>query len=539
MDNPSLQEEKLPVSNKIGTLAIDFGNTTTVVAFQGETDTRPHLVDLPPITKAPGEIPSLVWQSNKESSTYLIGEEVFKQGLSGLNHPSLSRNFKRLIGAPDQEISDNSQSETSAEKAGELLFKGIWRNLPTNLEIKRLVLTAPVETYFTYKDWLQKVCDDFSVSEIALVDEPTAAAMGAGLPPGSKLLVLDIGGSTIDMSLVALEGGEGRATPVAQLLRFDGNDISITSKQVLRCAKVLGKAGIRLGGSDIDRWIVKHLFPKRALSTQLLNAAERLKCRLSQNDLNPTEKLIETVDKEEFEKFLQLSLCRNELEDLLIERGLIKILTKLLADTLAGGRRNSCNLEDLHGVVIVGGGARIPLIKKWLKVHTQPAPLLTPPAIEAVAIGALSLTPGVTIKDILQYGVSLRFWDKKSEKHFWHPLFIAGQPWPTTAPLELILSASRVNQSEIELILGEPDISERHQVIYIEGIPTVQTGPLEPKVNPWSNYPKTFSMNPPAQPGEDCIRLKFNIDNQSNLTIEGIDLRTEEILEKQVLGQVR
>ena len=36
--------------------------------------------------------------------------------------------------------------------------------------------------------------------------------------------------------------------------------------------------------------------------------------------------------------------------------------------------------------------------------------LLTPPPVEAVALGALQLTPGVAIRDVLQHGVSLRFW---------------------------------------------------------------------------------------------------------------------------------
>ena len=89
------------------------------------------------------------------------------------------------------------------------------------------------------------------VNEIALVDEPTAAALGSGVPPGSKLLVIDFGGSTIDLSLVSLEGGEGRADPVAQLIRFNGEDLEGKSNQILRTARVLGKAGLRLGGSSV------------------------------------------------------------------------------------------------------------------------------------------------------------------------------------------------------------------------------------------------------------------------------------------------
>ena len=102
--------------------------------------------------------------------------------------------------------------------------------------MKRLVLTAPVDQAFGYRQWLMQACTSLPVDEVALVDEPTAAAMGAGLPAGSKLLVVDLGGGTLDLSLVALEGGEGRAAPLAQLLRFRGRDLK-NSKQTLRSAR--------------------------------------------------------------------------------------------------------------------------------------------------------------------------------------------------------------------------------------------------------------------------------------------------------------
>ena len=44
-----------------GTLAIDLGNTNTVVAFQDQTDTNSVLVEIPNITSSPGVIPTVLW----------------------------------------------------------------------------------------------------------------------------------------------------------------------------------------------------------------------------------------------------------------------------------------------------------------------------------------------------------------------------------------------------------------------------------------------------------------------------------------------
>ncbi len=244
--NTSMQS---PAENpkEIGTLAIDLGNSTTIVAFQSEKDARPKLLHLPPISRSQGEIPSLVWSPGEESSqNLLIGEEVRQADLSTEEKANISSDFKRWIGSPNPPL--KNISNLSPEQAGEYLLQEIWGKLPSQLLIKRLVLTAPVETYRAYRRWLYDICLSLPVDEIALVDEPTAAAMGAAVPVGSKLLVVDIGGGTIDFSFVELEGGEGQAEPIAQLLRFAGKDLEGTSNQILRCAKVLGKAGNRLGG---------------------------------------------------------------------------------------------------------------------------------------------------------------------------------------------------------------------------------------------------------------------------------------------------
>ncbi|WP_320666982.1 Hsp70 family protein [Prochlorococcus sp. MIT 1307] len=537
MERFSPRQEQKKNSKEFGTLAIDLGNSTTVVAFQGEKDRNSQLIDLPPISRAKGEIPSLVWACHEKNQNVFVGQEVLDLELTEQEKTHICSDFKRWIGADNQP--QLGHSNLLPEKAGELLIHQLWKRLPSQLAIKRLVLTAPVSTYRAYRKWLNEVCHSLPVDEIALVDEPTAAAMGAGLAAGSKLLVVDVGGCTIDLSLVSLEGGEGRAEPVAQLLRFAGEDLEGKSTQIMRCAKVLGKAGLRLGGRDFDRWIANHLFPDVPLTDSLLNAAEKLKCRLSQEGLNRNEFLEETVNYPSKGHQLILRLNRSELEELLIERGLLKSLTRLLSQTLELGYTNDCSLKDLHGAVLVGGGARIPLIRNWIQKNSQPAPFLTPPPIEAVAKGALSLTPGVTIRDVLRKGASLRCWDKKSERHIWHPLFVAGQPWPTTTGLQLILSASKKNQNEIDLVIGEPEEKGVHEVIYINGVPTIKDELTEPEMTSWSQTINSFSLTPPGEPGEDCLQLNFIIDTESNLQVEGKDLRTGKELKRKNLGLIR
>ena len=527
-----------PEINKtvFGTLAIDLGSSTTVVVFQKENGQPPELLDLPPISRAIGEIPSLIWKSSEKEESYLIGQQIIDLNLINEKENNLSQDFKRWIGST--EIEPIYDSKITPEKAGEILIHSIWEKVSQKVNIKRLVLTAPVDTYREYRTWLVNVCNSLEVKEIALVDEPTAAAMGAGLEPGSTLLVLDFGGSTIDMSIVALEGGEGQASPIAQLVRFDGNNLEGKSTQVLRTAKVLGKSGLRLGGKDIDRWIIHHLLPEENPTNSILRKAEELKCELSNTNIKETLVITKKVNNiQNEEKFLKLS--KKGLEELLIEKGLLKSIEKLFIQTINSAKRNSFELKDLDSVVLVGGGSRIPLIKNYLSDICNSIPFLTPPPIEAIALGALHLTPGVQIKDVLNKGVSLRCWNKKNEKHIWHPLFLAGQTWPTNKPLEIILAASINSQLSIDLIIGEPQEEGSNEIIYTNGLPTLITIESKDKIKKITNTIISIPVDPPGEIGQDCIKLIFNINDNCQLEVEGVDLRNNKEIAKQNLGEIR
>ena len=526
--------ERSRCPKQLGTLAIDLGSTTTVLAFQAQSSTDLQMVNLGLIGRAPGQVPSILWCRSAKDPALLLGQQVIDAGQDSSDDPRLVRDFKRWIG---RDALANWRCCLTPEEAGELLLGGIWQQLPEYLEVQRLVITAPIEHYRHYKSWLQNACGILPVAEIALIDEPTAAALGAGLPCGAKLLVVDLGGSTLDLALVHLEGGEGRPAPIAQLMRFRGQDLSGKSCQTLRCAKVLGKAGMQLGGRDLDCWIADTLLPNDSRAPAILAAAERLKCRLSSAELDPDQILTEMVGN------YSLQLSQRQLEDLLTRCGFFKSLETLLEKTLAGGRQYGCSLRDLQGVVAVGGGAQIPLLQRWLSKHTSPAPLLTPPPVEAVVRGALQLTPAVQIRDVLHRGVSLRYWDQRSNRHNWHPLFLAGQHWPTTSPLELTLAASQNNQSSIELVLGEPRSQSLQEIIFINGLPRLsqesETSDNDPMPEPWSGDTPVISLSPLGQPAEDVVRLRFWIDGVGKLMCNGEDLRTGQQLEELDLGPIR
>ncbi|UPM49846.1 Hsp70 family protein [Synechococcus sp. A10-1-5-1] len=516
-----------------GTLAIDLGSTTTVVAHQGASDQAARLLPLPPFSSAdPVAIPSLIWLTERDASQPLIGRQVVEGGFLECEGPQLQRDFKRLIAQPSSEA---NHSWLTPEQSGRLLLEQIWSHLPEDLAPDRLVLTAPIDGYRGYRQWLLEAVEAMDVPDVALVDEPTAAAIGAGLAPGSRVLVVDVGGGTTDLSLVALPGGEGRAAPIAQLLRFGGRNLN-SSQQTLRTAEVLGKAGLAIGGRDLDHWIAAHLCPDLPHPPRgLLQVCERLKCELSAQ-----EEALALWTPAGVSNAIPLRLQRADLEQLLEDQGLLSLLDELLETVLAAARAAGVQSEDIDAILPVGGSAQIPLIRQWLQQRLPGTPLRGSRPVEAVALGALSLTPGVRIKDVLSQGVSLRCWDQRSAEHRWHPLFMAGQSWPIEQPLVIRLSCSEAEQNALELVLGEPQAEERSEVVFVDGLPVLRRKSAgAARVKAWAQTPIQIPLTPCGTPGEDRMELRFWIDSACHLQVESLDLQTQTRQSAMDLGAIR
>ena len=515
-----------------GTLAIDLGNTNTVLAFQEQKDINSVLIEIPNVTSSPGVVPTAVW-FEEPSQILKIGISALKMKDSSNSDLFFHSNFKRLIANPIEKI--NQKNILKPTECGEKFFKFLWASIPKKYEIKRLVLTAPIDTYKGYREWLVKTCEELSVDEIALVDETTAASLGINVAFGSKIMTIDIGGSTIDMNIVKIEGGEGKSGPIAELLKFKGNDVSSISKQKIRCAEIISKTGSKIGGKDIDQWIVDYFIPKNKYAMNLLKA-EEIKCKLSSSEINYENKYpISLITLNGQEK--EFNLSKEILEKIIIKNNLLNHLNSLLKDLLNEARGKYCTIDDLSAIILVGGGTQLPLIKEWVTKKIAKVQIKSPPPIESIALGALAMTPGVKIKDILNKGLSIRLFNKRDHKHFWHPIFFKGQTWPTEKPFKLILQASKYNQKIFEIIIGETKKEREYDVIFENGLPKLSEIQSEEEIIKWDKKPLKIVLKNNANIGEDKLILFFKITKKADLIVKCFDIK-DEFLGEYNLGNI-
>ena len=137
------------------------------------------------------------------------------------------------------------------------------------------------------------------------------------------------------------------------------------------------------------------------------------------------------------------------------------------------------------------------------------------------------MTPGVKIKDILNKGLSIRLFNRREQKHFWHPIFCKGQTWPTENPLKLILQASKNNQNIFEIIIGETKKERVYDVIFEKGLPKLSEAQSEEEITLLNKKPLKILLKNKSNIGEDNLKLFFRINKKANLLVECFDINDE------------
>ncbi|MGK7930832.1 MAG: Hsp70 family protein [Microcystaceae cyanobacterium] len=526
--------------------AIDFGTSNTVITRLNPVTNEGEVINIADFSQQLGNnpplIPSLLYVQQAQENQILLGQMIRDQGLDLRNDARFFQGFKRGIGASIQGfLPELDGTQLSFEKVGEFFLSTLIEQLiTTEKELDSLILTVPVDSFEVYRNWLGQLCQQWSVKQFRIVDEPTAAALGYEEIKNDIVLVMDFGGGTLDFALVDLEIGNNVQTQ-GFILKWGEKFFGQDSAQKQKTARVLGKAGTNLGGSDIDNWLVDYFaktqgLVKTSLTTRL---AERLKIKLS-SQTEATEVYFNDQTLDSYE----LSLDQNQLETILEENDFFTKLDDLMTQVLQQGRRNGIEKDNIDKVLLVGGSTQIPAVKNWIQQYFDEAKVKSDRPFTAIAQGALKLAQGMELKDFLYHSYGIRYWDRRKNSHQWHSIIKAGQPYPMFNPVELFLGASIENQPSIELIIGELGEQSNANEVYFDGdrLITRSFSTGEKNVIPLNDRDgaRTIAtLNPLGNPGKDRLKLQFRIDESKFLRLTITDLLTQErLLDQQIVTQL-
>ena len=194
---------------------------------------------------------------------------------------------------------------------------------------------------------------------LRLLAEPTAAAVAYGLDKGSEgiFAIYDLGGGTFDISILRLQAG------VFEVLATAGDSA--------------------LGGDDMDHALAEWLMREGGDASdplwrrQVLQQARTAKEALSAVD----ETLIVLAPSGRAAHEIKLS--RSQLESLIQP-----VIQRTRPACRRALRDAGLKLDEIDGVVLVGGATRVPAVRALVEAFFQQAPLTDIDPDQVVAMGA-------------------------------------------------------------------------------------------------------------------------------------------------------
>ncbi|MDD3086237.1 MAG: molecular chaperone DnaK [Candidatus ainarchaeum sp.] len=319
----------------------------------------------------------------------LVGEPARRQSVT--NPDNTITKAKRKMGT-DYKYKINDKEYTPQQISAFILQK-IKRDAESFLgeKVDKAVITVPAYFDDNQRQATKDAGSIAGLEVVRIINEPTAASLAYGVDKkgkDAKIMVFDLGGGTLDVTIMELGGG------VFEVKSTSGDT--------------------QLGGTDMDEALLKYIIDefkkdqgvdltKDSMAMQRVReAAEKAKIELStviETDIN----LPYITATPEGPKHLVMKLNRAKLEDLVLS--LVKRCEKPVTQALADAKLTATELDK---VILVGGPTRMPVIYEFVKKITGIEPERGIDPMECVAMGA-AVQGGVLageVKDVLLLDVT-------------------------------------------------------------------------------------------------------------------------------------
>lgn len=426
-------------------IGIDLGTTNSCVAVMEDGTTKI-------ISNIEGykTTPSIV--AFDKDGQKIVGEAAKRQ--LTMNPSRTIASIKRHMGTNYTVKIDNK--ELTPQIISSMILKKLKDDASTylNEEVTKAVITVPA--YFNDAQRLAtKDAGKIAGLEVLrIINEPTAAALAYGLENsiGQKIMVFDLGGGTLDVSIIEI--GDG----VIEVLSTSGDN--------------------HLGGDDFNEAIAKYIvstFKKENgidLSKDLtayqrvIEASEKVKIELS-SMIQYTLNIPFICNSKKGPLNLEMTITRdtfNELTKDLVDRTIIP-----MQNAMSDARIQS---NQLNKIILVGGSSRIPAVQAKIKAITniEPSKSLNPD--ECVALGAAiqagKLTGDVTVMggyDILLLDVTPLTLSIETIGGIATPLIERNTTIPTHHSQIFTTSANFQSSVEIKVLQGERPLAKDNKIL--------------------------------------------------------------------------
>jgi molecular chaperone DnaK len=242
--------------------------------------------------------------------------------------------------------------------------------------VDKAVITAPAYFNDNQRQATKDAGEIAGLQVVRIINEPTAASLAFGLDKiqkDLKIVVFDLGGGTLDVTVMEMGGG------VFQVKSTAGDT--------------------QLGGTDMDNKLVDYILQEfknqsgldaynasrndRAAMMRVREAAEKAKIELS-NMINTEINLpFLAYDSATGPKNLVLQITRAKMEELLRP-----IIERCRGPAMQALQDAKLSPTDIDKIILIGGPTRMPMVRQFVATVMGKEPERGVDPMEAVALGA-------------------------------------------------------------------------------------------------------------------------------------------------------
>jgi molecular chaperone DnaK len=259
--------------------------------------------------------------------------------------------------------------------------------------VDKAVITVPAYFNDNQRQATKDAGEIAGLQVVRIINEPTAASLAYGLDKVNKdlkIMVFDLGGGTLDVTVMEMGGG------VFQVKSTSGDT--------------------QLGGTDMDNSLIEHIVQEfrnqssidirndTAAMMRIREGAEKAKIELSNVLTTEINLPFLAYDPNSGPKNLVLQISRSKLEDLLRP-----IVERCRAPMLQAMQDAKLNPSDIEKIILIGGPTRMPIVRQFVASVMGKEPERGIDPMEAVALGAAiqgAIIAGDVSTDILLVDVT-------------------------------------------------------------------------------------------------------------------------------------
>jgi molecular chaperone HscC len=459
-------------------IGIDLGTTNSAVAVW-----RDGQAELIPNSLGHRLTPSAV-SVDEATDSILVGLAARERQST---HAKLTATaFKRYMGS--SRTTRLGKKSFTPEELSALVLKSLKANAEAYLgqPVTEAVITVPAYFNDKQRKATRRAGELAGLKVERLLNEPTAAALAYGiheLDNEARFLVFDLGGGTFDVSVLELFEG------VIEVRASTGDN--------------------HLGGEDFNQLLINMFWTQAAgdwasdrteqvLIERLREAAERARRGLTENSTVTMSVTWKDVIRE-------VEITADG-----FETNAQALLDRLREPVLRSLRDSNVRANDLGEIVLVGGGTRMPLVRRAVTKMFGRFPSNAVNPDEAVALGA-AVQAGlkardvalkeVVLTDVCPYSLGVDSAERRPDGTFRDGIFSPIIERNTAIPASRVKSYSTLQDGQKAIDLGI------YQGESLSVVDNIKLGQITMKV-------------PPARAGEIEVLVRFSYDINGLLEVD-------------------